>query len=150
MGRTVSTIPGPAMAKILLVEDDLNSQNLVRAILRSGDHEVLVAENGAEALEILQGAGIDAVVTDLKMPVLNGLRLIKELRGSGDSIPIIAISGLNADQLMLAEDYGANAGLTKPVDRKKLLDVLNQILEDTRSDWSNAWIHPEFGKVGDH
>ncbi len=73
----------------------------------------------------------------------------RDLRGVGDTIPIIAVSGLNADQLILAEDYGANASLTKPLDRDKLLKALDDALEETRSEWSEAWIHPEFGSVGD-
>jgi len=138
------------MATILLVEDDEGHQVLVEKMLRSGGHHVFTAPNGHEALRLLRAHQFEAVVTDLRMPLMNGLRLIRELRSAGDTIPIIAISGVNWDQLPLAQDYGANAALLKPLDRNKLLEVLDRVLSDTRSDWSNAWIHPEFGKVGDH
>ena len=62
---------------------------------------------------------------------------------------IIAISGANRDQLLLAQDYGANAGLVKPLDRDEFLGILDRVLEDTRDSWTSAWIHPEFGTVGD-
>lgn len=137
------------MAKILVVEDDIESHQLIAALLKSDGHTVVAAADGERALAVIRDDVIDAIVTDLRMPVMNGLRLIRELRRAGDTIPIIAISGHNADQLILAEDYGANAGLAKPVDKEELLRVLKRIIADTRSDWSKAWIHPEFGSVGD-
>lgn len=138
------------MAKILLVDDEELDLSLIREMLLKGGHEILLAENGQQAIEILENEEVAAVVTDLRMPVFNGLRLIKTLRGSGDTIPIIAVSGANWDQLLLAQDYGANAGLTKPVDGEELLSLLSQVLSETRSSWKDAWIHPEFGSVGDH
>lgn len=138
------------MAKILLVDDEELDLSLIREILLKGGHEILSAENGQQGLDLLEIEEVDAVVTDLRMPVFNGLRLIKTLRGSGDTIPIIAISGANWDQLLLAQDYGANAGLTKPVDGEELLNLLSRVLSETRSSWKDAWIHPEFGSVGDH
>ena len=137
------------MARILVVEDDISEQVLLQQMLSRAGHTVVIAADGSQALDRLREDKIDAVVTDLRMPVLNGLRLIRELREAGDTIPIVAISGENADQLMLAQDYGANAGLVKPLNRDDLLAVLDRIVRDTRSDWSGAWIHPEFGKVGE-
>jgi len=137
------------MANILIVEDDIESQQLISSLVGSDGHTVVLASDGKRALDIIREDQIDAIVTDLRMPVMNGLRLIRELRRAGDTIPIIAISGHNADQLILAEDYGANAGLAKPVDKQELLRILQRVIDDTRSDWSKAWIHPEFGSVGD-
>jgi two-component system, cell cycle sensor histidine kinase and response regulator CckA len=138
------------MATILVVDDEKFSLALIEEMLASAGHEVLTAQDGEAALDILAKAnGIRAIITDLRMPRFNGLRLIRDLRGAGDTIPIIAVSGVNADQLILAEDYGANAILTKPLDRDKLLKALDDALEQTRSKWSEAWIHPEFGSVGD-
>ena len=83
------------MAKILLVDDEELDLSLIREILLKGGHEILSAENGQQGLDLLEIEEVDAVVTDLRMPVFNGLRLIKTLRGSGDTIPIIAVSGAN-------------------------------------------------------
>ena len=139
------------MPHILVVDDELSDLTLLTEILSSAGHEVLRAADGKQALDLLgQRTDIRCIVTDLRMPVMNGLRLIRELRGAGDTIPIIAISGANAEQLLLAEDYGANAILFKPLKRDELLGVLERILADTRSNWSDAWIYPEFGSVGDY
>ncbi len=85
------------MVKILLVDDEELDLSLIREILLKGGHDILSAENGPQALEIPEDEGVTAVVVvvDLRMPVFNGLRLIKTLRGSGDTIPIIAVSGGN-------------------------------------------------------
>ncbi|MDX1647323.1 MAG: response regulator [Longimicrobiales bacterium] len=139
------------MAYILVVDDDPSDRTLLSEILGSAGHKVVSVADGQQALDVLERrSDIRAVVSDLRMPVLNGLRLIRTLRDGGDTIPIIAISGANADQLLLAEDYGANAILFKPLRREKVLEAVDRILTETRSDWSDAWIHPEFGSVGEY
>ena len=137
------------MATILLVEDEESAQTLLGNMLSRGGHDVLLAGDGQEALDTLKREEVAAIVTDLRMPMVNGLRLIRALRDAGDTIPIIAVSGANRDQLFLAQDYGANACLTKPVDRTEFISVVDKALSETRESWTNAWIHPEFGSVGD-
>lgn len=137
------------MALILIVDDQPSSLTLLKSFLRSGGHDVLEAADGAEALKKAQEFDLDAMITDLRMPVVNGLRLIRALRDGGDAIPIIAVSGPNRDQLILALDYGANAALPKPLDRDEVLAVIDKVMAENRSNWSDAWIHPEFGKVSE-
>ena len=135
------------MALILIVDDQSSDMLLLKSFLRSGGHNVLEASNGAEAMEITRNFNLDLVVTDLRMPVVNGLRLIRALRDTGDQIPIIAVSGPNADQLMLAEDYGANAALAKPFGKQEFLGLVDRVLADDRSSWGDAWIQPD-GSTG--
>lgn len=135
------------MALILIVDDQKSDMLLLKSFLRSGGHNVLEASNGAEAIEMTLNFNLDAVVTDLRMPVVNGLRLIRALRDTGDQIPIIAVSGPNADQLMLAEDYGANAALAKPFGKEQFLALVDKVLADDRSSWGDAWIQPD-GSTG--
>jgi len=137
------------MATILLVDDEESAQTVIGEMLGSGGYDVLRASDGREAISIMKEHHVDALVTDLRMPLVNGLRLIRSLRAQGDTLPIVAVSGANRDQLLLAQDYGANAGLVKPVDREELLGILDRALSDTRDSWAEAWIHPEFGSVGD-
>lgn len=139
------------MTHILVVDDEPTDLTLLSRILESAGYDVVVAPDGQQALDILERrSDIRAVISDLRMPVLNGLRLIRALRERGDEIPVLAISGANADQLVLAEDYGANAILSKPPLREKVLAALDRVLTESRSDWSGAWIHPEFGSVGEY
>lgn len=134
------------MARILVVDDEESDRVLIGEMLLSGGHEPIYAKNGKEALSRLDKTqGIEVVVTDLRMPFLSGLRLIRDRREAGDSIPIIAISGVGADQLSVAKEYGASATLTKPLDRNELLLAVDSALNGFDSDWNGVWIsaHPE-------
>ncbi|MGB1655987.1 MAG: response regulator [Longimicrobiales bacterium] len=138
------------MGVILVVDDEQSSREILTTFLEGAGYEVVPASDGQEALDLLQKHEVRAIITDLRMPNVNGLRLIRSLRENGDTIPIVAVSGINRDQLMLAEDYGANVVLPKPVDRDELIKIMEQVLSDSRDDWSGVWIHPEFGNVGDY
>jgi CheY-like chemotaxis protein len=117
------------MAKILIVDDEEMDRVLERAILEKAGHELYYAADGHVALAVCREALIELVVTDLAMPDFNGLRFIKELREEGFRMPIIAISGWAKDQLDLAEDYGADLTLYKPIDGDKLLRSVQEMLD---------------------
>lgn len=120
------------MATILIVDDDEMERRLLESVLEE-DHDLRFAANGRVAEEIVSKDSIDLIVTDLAMPEVNGLRLIRELRAQGETIPIIAISGAAPDQLDLAQDYGAGIVLFKPVHRKQFLDAVRHCLDGTRN-----------------
>ena len=117
------------MARILVVDDEEMDRVLLRSILESAGHELLFASDGEGALKILREEPLDLVITDLAMPNFNGLRFIKEMRGEDFRHPVVAVSGWAADQLDLAEDYGADATLLKPIKRDELLDTVSTILD---------------------
>ena len=116
------------MANILIVDDDEMQRLLLQTILDAEGHELFYAPSGRVAKEIILRRAIDLVVTDLVMPEVNGLRLIKELREDGETMPIIAISGIVPEQLDLALDYGATIALYKPIKREKLLGAVRSCL----------------------
>lgn len=117
------------MATILFVDDDEMERAFAREILEPRGHRVLYAGDGESALKVYRTEDVDVVVTDLAMPKLNGLRLIQELRGVDAEVKVIAASGINADQLDMAEDLGAIAVLQKPWDPREFLDMLKDVLE---------------------
>ena len=134
------------MAKILVVDDEESDRVIIGKMLASDGHEPVYARNGREAIDILDRvSGLEAVITDLHMPLLNGLKLIRARRAGGDSIPIIAISGVDAAQLSVAQDQGASATLTKPVDRIQLLEAVRSALDAETADEEGVWIsyHPK-------
>ena len=116
------------MATILFVDDDEMERVFAGELLEPRGHELLFAGDGEAALEIFAAEKVDVVVTDLAMPRLNGLRLIRRLRELDGHVPVIAASGVAADQLLLAEDLGAVAILQKPWDPAAFLEVLHQCL----------------------
>jgi len=137
----LSTIPGIlnlatagrpiAGARILLVEDDLINQRVAGEMLRRAGLEVIVANNGVEALERLARqpvyAAFDAVLMDLEMPELNGIEATQRIRAnpSWAALPIIAYTAavlLHDRQKCLAA--GMNDFLTKPAKPRELIEVL--------------------------
>jgi CheY-like chemotaxis protein len=93
---------------------------------------------GEIALERVRKGGLELVVTDLAMPSFNGLRLIQALREMHRDTPVIAVSGQNAEQLTLAEDFGAVATLIKPLDRRLLVSEVERVAGQASSLWNYA------------
>ncbi len=116
--------------RVLLAEDHRTNQYLIRAFLRSGGHDVAVAENGAAAFEAVKGGGFDVVLMDMQMPVLDGLsaaRRIRALPGPEAGIPIIALTAnvMSADRAACLA-AGMNDYLCKPVEVAALLAALRR------------------------
>lgn len=126
--------------RVLIVDDDEVSRLVVGRALQEVGHEVAYAPEGEAALTLMRKRPFDLVITDLAMPGLNGLRLIREIRDLGDHVPIIAISGVNADQLLMAEDYGANVTLFKPIDREILLQLVEKLDRQEAKYQENIWL----------
>jgi CheY-like chemotaxis protein len=117
------------MARILIVDDEEADRVLGRTILEKAGYELFFAGDGQVALGMCKETIMDLVVTDLAMPEFNGLRFIKELREEGFRMPVIAISGWAKDQLDLAEAYGADLTLFKPIEEEKLLSSVQGLLQ---------------------
>ena len=120
-----------ATINLLLVEDDdLVRLALTRALNRTGVFAVTPAEHGQRALEVLEGQPVDAILTDLQMPVMDGLTLLGHLLDRGLRIPIGVMTGQQitpelAEQL---HRYGIAATFPKPVDVSALVDQLQRSL----------------------
>jgi DNA-binding NtrC family response regulator len=130
------------VAKILIVDWEEEERIYLWSVLERAGHELLFASDGQAALEVWGQKEVDLVITELYLPELNGLRLIKELMARDPDGLIVAISEISADQLDLAENYGACHILYKPVDPHILLAGVNKALEYhrpiRRQDWMQA------------
>jgi CheY-like chemotaxis protein len=121
------------MAHILLVEDSPEVSLSVREILSSAGHTVVEAVSGKQALEQLKAAKFDAIVSDIWMPEMDGITFLKEVRGAGNKIPIVVISGGAPNAPLsytapLASTFGANVVLYKPFEKEELLSALKSVL----------------------
>src|SRR5579862_5342787 len=100
-------------ARILLVDDNANGLKARRSVLEELGHKIMTASSGVDALEQFGSSKFDLVVTDYKMPKMDGLELIKNLRKDFPYLPIVLISGY-VDALGLNEDStGADAVIQK-------------------------------------
>ena len=119
--------------KILIVDDKNEFRRLTKAILVS-KYEVVSAENGIDALALLQGGYLpDLIVTDLLMPELNGKELVEQLQSSGafKQIPIIVLSSIDkSDEKIKLINMGANDYLEKPSNPSELLARIENILKN--------------------
>lgn len=118
------------MAEIIVVDDDEIARVWLRAVLERDGHQVRFATDGEAALKMYEKDPADVVITDLAMPVLNGLRLIRELIEAHPTARIFAISRVSKEQLDLAEDYGAQATFSKPFYPQDLLRAVTRALEE--------------------
>ncbi len=119
--------PSPASTiaplAILVVDDDKTTRHLLRLMLEHAGFKVVMAANGRQALKSFQEREIAAVVTDIMMPSMDGLRLIRELLAFQPGAPIVAISGADV-RLEIARQLGAKAVLRKPVGGAELVQTV--------------------------
>lgn len=114
---------------VLLVDDDLDVLREYGKILERMGVQTIVAENGATALRYLAEQSVDAVVTDLNMPVMNGMNFLREVRAVHLDIPVIMVTGFpRLRSAMIAVEYGAFHYLTKPVEPEKLKETVTRAL----------------------
>jgi DNA-binding response OmpR family regulator len=122
------------MPRVLVAEDEHSISMLVTYILRQQGYEVHLAENGQQAMDALNANTYDLLIADIKMPIMDGLQLIKRAKHAFRTLPVIVISAHLQDAAE-ATHSGADAYVLKPFTRDKLLDVVRKYLgmpEDTR------------------
>ena len=115
-------------ASILVVEDDETLRNLLRRILERMGFTVATAINGNDGIERFSAQPVDLVLTDMMMPVIDGVGLIRALRSKWPDVRIIAISGVEYPCLRMAIGCGAKATLLKPVQADKLGETIRRVL----------------------
>jgi two-component system chemotaxis response regulator CheY len=116
---------------ILSVDDSASVLQMVKLTLTGGGYQVMQASNGAEGLAKARAGGIDMVLTDLNMPVMNGLAMIRELRKLPQctGVPIIFLTTESAANLKQeAKAAGATGWITKPFQQEQLLAVVRKVL----------------------
>jgi len=120
------------MARILVIDDEELVRFTVRKALESEGHEVTEAENGEEGLTSQTATPFDLVISDLIMPVKEGVETIIQLRRDFPVLPIIAMSGggrtKEGDLLRAAQSLGASNTLPKPFTNTDLLLCVNECL----------------------
>src|SRR5258708_6542375 len=120
------------MSNLRLVDDDdFVRSALSRALNRTGGFSVIPAEHGRRALELLATEHVDAILTDLQMPVMDGLTLLAELFDREIRLPVAVMTGqqIHADLQHRLQTYGIAAVFSKPVDVVLLADELQRVLD---------------------
>ena len=121
-------------ANILVVDDELDMLALLAMIIsEKTEHKVTTTNNPLEAVQFVKGKECDLVISDLKMPGMNGIELIAEIRKIDQYIPILVITAYGSNES--AEDAinkGAYDYITKPFRKEQILIAIDRALE-----WKN-------------
>ncbi|MDD5534071.1 MAG: sigma-54 dependent transcriptional regulator [Syntrophales bacterium] len=118
------------MDKILIVDDEQNIRIVLEAMLRKEGYDVVTAGDGVEALESLQRGGISAVVTDLRMPKMDGMALLEKAAADYPSVPVIMITAHGTVTTAVeALKKGAFDYVTKPFEQEDLRNVIEKAVK---------------------
>jgi len=110
------------METILVVDDEKNYLRVLSAVLEDEDYEVLTAQSGQEALEILKSSDLDLILTDMKMPAMNGIELLEKIKVMDPDLPVIMMTAHGTiDKAVEAMQKGAYSYILKPFDNERLI-----------------------------
>jgi two-component system chemotaxis response regulator CheY len=126
---------------VLLVDDSSTARKIVRIYLKEKGFHIIEAENGLEALEKMAYSDVDMIITDLNMPMMNGMELISYVKRDIKSkdIPIIIITTeKEEDEKEKSIESGALAYIKKPFKKNVLLQELNKALKTTKGRYMDA------------
>jgi signal transduction histidine kinase/AmiR/NasT family two-component response regulator len=121
--------------RILIADDNRVNQIVVKGLLVRDGHDVVLVENGAQAVEKVMLEAFDLVLMDMQMPVMDGVdatRAIRALPESSGTVPIVALTAnAMAQEVALCHAAGMNAHLAKPVDRERLRRTIDRWARDS-------------------
>jgi len=118
------------MASILVVDDDKPVRILIKDVLEMRLHESIAVGSAKEALQLFRQKNFDLIITDLSMPGMNGLELIRALRTASSKVPVLLISGtLDSPFQSAAKEFDAVETLVKPFKLVELLAAVDKSLD---------------------
>lgn len=113
--------------KILLVDDDISTVSALTTLLEF-DHTLRIASNGLDAYEAVKANSYDVVVTDIRMPKMNGIELLKAIRLDKNALPVIIVTGHpGRENMSEAKKFGVTAFFTKPLDVARFMSTLSML-----------------------
>lgn len=128
------------MTKILLVDDEISFLNIYKKILKKNGYEVVTANNGLEALDIFKKQSFNLIISDMVMPKMDGLQLLKEVNKQSN-IPMIILTGKGSIELAVkAIKEGAYTFLSKPVNIDEFLIEIEKCLNHQRLRDENQYL----------
>ena len=120
--------------KILVVDDSRDTREMMTKLLELESFNVITAEDGRIGFDTAKAERPDIIITDINMPNLNGIEMIRLLRDEVDfsSVPIMAITAYGQNVAQEAVEAGANQATTKPIDFDKLIRGIRQLLDSAK------------------
>ena len=118
------------MEKILIVEDDDGIRDMLSEVMKVIKFEAVIAENGEVGLEKFRSQSFSLIITDIKMPVMDGLTMLKTIRKENSDIPIIVITAFpSVDSAIECLAHGADYYIVKPININDLEIKISKSIE---------------------
>jgi two-component system NtrC family response regulator len=115
------------MDSVLIIDDEKNYPPIIAAVLQEEGYETFTANSGPEALEILENSDVDLVLTDMKMPGMDGIELLERIKEKDPDIPVIMMTAYGTVEAAVeAMQKGAYSYLLKPFDNERLVLYVNK------------------------
>ena len=119
--------------KVLIVEDEAKLSKLLRDAIKEYFYNVIVARNGQEGIAKYKSAKPDIIITDIMMPIMDGLEMSIEIKKLNENMPIIVLSAFSdKDKLLKAIDVGITKYFIKPFDPDEVVEFLNELAQKLR------------------
>ncbi|MGA1867433.1 MAG: response regulator [bacterium] len=121
------------MARILIIDDDVQIQEMLKQMLERAGYEVVTAPNGKVAIKLYREDPADLIITDLIMPEMEGIETIRKFKRDFPNIAIIAMSGggrISPDSYLgMVKKFGVKHTFVKPIKRAELLEAVQELLQ---------------------
>lgn len=135
---------------VLVVDDEPHMRRVLEIMLNKADYVVFSAENGLEALTILQSNPVDLIVTDMRMPEMDGIALLARMRQDGFTIPVIVITAHGSiESAVEAMKYGASDYILRPFDIDVLELAIARVLNEAEVVRQNSYLREELNRGWD-
>ena len=132
---------------ILVIDDEVKMQRVLEIMLQRMGHEVTCVNNGEEALQVLKSVTADLVISDLRMPVMNGTEFIASLRQQGNEVPVIVMTAYGTiESAVEAMKLGASDYIIRPFDVDALELAIGRILANGQIRQQNDFLRHEVEK----
>jgi two-component system, NtrC family, response regulator HydG len=134
---------------ILIVEDDIENRAAMVKVLEGAGYKTLETDNGQQALDILQEEDVDLLVTDLRLPVMDGVELLKRAKANAHEVEVIMITGHGTVEIAVeAIKEGAYDFITKPVKKAQLLRAVEKAAEKQYLSRENRELRQQLSQTG--
>jgi two-component system response regulator AtoC len=129
---------------VCIADDEKNGRRMLEILLSKLGYQVSVAANGQEALDIIRKTSINLLITDLKMPYMDGLQLLAALRADNNDIPVIVVTAYGTvESAVSAMKYGAFDFIMRPLDIEQIELVVHKALETSRLKQENLFLRDQ-------
>src|SRR4029079_18472049 len=135
--------------RILVVEDDMENRAAMVKVLEGAEYKVRETDNGQQALDIINEDDVDILVTDLRLPIMDGVELLKRAKAVDQEIEVIMITGHGTVEIAVeAIKEGAYDFITKPIKKAQLLRAVEKAAEKQYLSRENRELRQQLNQTG--